>query len=88
VAFTNASGAAVGSSTAFTVSSNEISSIKVAGSGTGTREELVATITLTQTSGTPCALSTSLEIYDTATAVTHAYLPGGQMGANPGPIGH
>jgi hypothetical protein len=43
-------------------------------------------ITLNQTSGVPCRLVSSLEIYDTATGVTHSTSGAGALAAV-GPIG-
>jgi hypothetical protein len=45
-------------------------------------------VTLTETSGVPCALQASLETYDTSTGVTHAVIAGaGGPGGGPG-FGH
>ena len=99
VSFLNASGAAIGSASSFTLTSGQASSVslpyaKAGGSG---RTEVRALITLTETpgSGIPCDLVSSLETYDTGTGVTHVFLsgPGGaaggpaDFGAGPGP-GH
>lgn len=95
VAFANASGTAIGSSTSFTISSGEVFSVSLPFSkaGLSARGEIVASITLTQTSGTPCALASSLETFDTSSGVTHVYLVSGGggfggPGYGPGPGGH
>lgn len=91
VAFTGATGAAIGSSTNFTVAGGEIVSVSLPFSKattSGSRIEIVATITLTQTSGTPCSLVTSFETFDTTSGATDVYLSGAQTGGGPGPIGH
>ena len=91
VAFAGATGAAIGSSTTFTVTSGEIFSVSLPFSKattSGSRLELVATVTLTPSSSTPCSLDASFETFDTSSGVTHVYLSVGQMGGGPGPIGH
>lgn len=59
----------------FTVMAGQIFSTSLAwGSlGVGGRAEVVAAVEMTQTLTTPCALSTSLETYDTGTGATHSY---------------
>lgn len=95
VAFSNSTGTAIGGATSFTISSGEVFSVSLPFSkaGLSARGEIVAAITLTQTSGTPCALVSSLETFDTSTGVTHVFLvsggPGfGGPGFGPGPGGH
>lgn len=80
VTFLNASGAAIGSATPFTVASGAIVSISLPfgkSGATGTRTEILATVsrTVTQNSGPPCKLQVTLETYDTSTGATHVYLP-------------
>jgi hypothetical protein len=95
VSFANATGTAIGSATSFTISSGEVVSVTLpfAKSGLTARGEIVPSFTLTITSGTPCALSTSLETYDTSSGVTHVYTAGGGFGfggpggGGPGPGG-
>ena len=87
ISFTSATGAALGTATSFTVTSGEIFSATLESAATGTRTEVVGIVSVTTTSGTPCALRTSLETFDTATGVTHVYLAG--FGGGPGgPGGH
>ena len=82
ISFLNASGTAIGSATTFTVASGQISSVTLPFSkagASGTRTEIRGVVSLTVTTGTtaaPCALSTSLETYDSSTGVTHVYLAG------------
>jgi hypothetical protein len=83
--FFNASGAAIGTPSSFTVTSGEIQPISLPFSkvGTGTTRALVrGTVELTgsTTSPTPCALLISLETYDTTTGVTHVLLTNGGIG--------
>lgn len=73
VSFLSAAGAAIGTASSFTLTSGQISSIslpysKVGGSG---RTEVRGVIMLTETpgSGVPCELVSSLETYDTSTAL-------------------
>lgn len=84
VSFLNASGAAIGSPTSFTVASGVIASVSLAfgkTGATGTRTEIRAAIARTFTPGAmsggtaPCSLQATLETYDTSTGVTHVYLP-------------
>jgi hypothetical protein len=80
ISFVNASGAAIGTATTFTIASGVISSVSLpfAKVGvTGTRAEVrgVITRTVTLNSGVPCSLQASLEVYDTSTGVTHVYVP-------------
>jgi hypothetical protein len=96
VSFANSTGTAIGSSTSFTVSSGEVFSVALpfSKSGLTARGEIVPTITLSLTSGTPCALASSLETFDTTSGVTHIYTAGGGFGfggpgggGGPGPGG-
>jgi hypothetical protein len=95
ISFTTSGGTVIGTAASFTVSSGEISSATLPftkTSATGTRVEIVGVISVTATSGTPCALRTSLETFDTDSGDTHVYLagfggPGGPGGGPGGPGG-
>jgi hypothetical protein len=85
VSFLNASGATIGSASSFTATAGQTASVALpfAKSGaTGTRTEIRAVISATFTSDVPCALTTSLETYDTASGVTHVYQANGSEGGN------
>jgi len=88
VSFANSSGTAIGSSTSFTIASGQVFSVSLPYSKAGLsgRGEIVASLELTFTSGTPCGLVSSLETFDSATGATHAYIHGGP-GFGPGPGG-
>lgn len=91
IAFTSATGAALGTAASFTVTSGEIFSATLPfakTAATGTRAEVVGVVSVTTTSGTPCGMRTSLETFDTATGVTHVYLAGFGGGPGGGPGGH
>jgi hypothetical protein len=95
ISFLNSSGAAIGSATAFTVTSGQIASASLpfsSASLSGVRGEIRGEIQLTLTSGVPCALSFSFETFDSTTGATHIFLanPGGGPGfggGGPGPRG-
>jgi hypothetical protein len=58
---------------------------------TGTRTEIrgmiTRTITVGPSSAAPCALSATLETYDTSTGVTHVYVPNIAIsGVSVGPV--
>ncbi len=79
VIFYNAAGTAIGSAATFTLASNAATSINLAFSGTGitgTRGLIRAVLASTVTSGVPCALSYSLNTFDTGTGATHLFLAG------------
>jgi hypothetical protein len=88
ITFYNASGAIIGAATSFTVGSGQIFSATLPYASTGaagSRTVFRVAIALTslvaqfgiQSSGPPpCALSSSLETYDTATGVTHLVIAG------------
>ncbi len=81
VAFYNASGAIIGTATAFTLGSGQISSIKLpyaSAGASGSRAVVrpVINATGTQPSATPCSLQYSVETYDSATGVTHVFAAG------------
>lgn len=90
VTFTSAAGATIGSATSFTVASDKIVAVSLPynSSGFTARGEIMATVSLAQTGGTPCSLNTSFETFDTSTGATHVHLPGTQMGGAFGPVGH
>ncbi len=95
ISFTTSGGTVIGTAASFTVTSGEMFSATLPfakTSVTGSRTEIVGVIAVTTTSGTPCALRTSLETFDTDSGVTHVYLagfggPGGPGGGPGGPIG-
>jgi hypothetical protein len=95
ISFTTSGGTAIGTAASFTVTSGEIYSATLPftkTSATGIRVEIVGVISVTTTSGTPCALRTSLETFDTDSGDTHVYLagfggPGGPGGGPGGPGG-
>jgi hypothetical protein len=75
ISFVNASGAVIGSATSFTVTSGQIASVKLAGSGA--RAEVRGELTFTETTGSaaaPCSIVSSFETYDTTSGATHIYL--------------
>ncbi len=59
----------------FTVTAGEIFSTSLAWESLGVtgRAEVLGSIQFTQAIGTPCALSASLETYDTMSGVTHSF---------------
>ena len=83
IGFVNSGGTAIGSATSFTVTSGQTFSATLPFSkagASGTRTEVRAIVTVTDTTGSgaaPCQLTSSLETYDTATGVTHVYLANG-----------
>ena len=81
VSFVNASGAAIGSATSFTIANGETSSVSLPYSGTGgsgARVEIRGVVQLTEgKSPAPCVLQTSLETFDTSTGVTHIVIGSG-----------
>jgi hypothetical protein len=84
IAFYNASGTIIGTASPFTaLGTGKIFSATLtyaATGGTGSRvvarAEITDTTTLTGFATSPCSLSSSLEIYDSATGVTHAFVSG------------
>lgn len=92
ITFTNASGAAIGTATSFTVTSGQVFSASLPFSkagASGTRAEIVGSVQLTvsTSSSAPCALTNSLETFDTSSGVTHVFL-GGSAEQGGGPAGH
>jgi hypothetical protein len=89
VAFYAAGGSLIGAATGFTVASGQIFSVKLpydlaeaSGGRTVVRAEIVLTVQSGSNSQAPypppaCILVSSLETYDTATGVTHAFVSGG-----------
>jgi hypothetical protein len=88
ITFYNASGSIIGSASSFTVAGGQIFSATLpyastGGSGSRTVIRVAIVLSTTTTSGlqppqppAPCALASSLETYDTATGVTHAFVSG------------
>jgi hypothetical protein len=93
VTFNNSTGSPIGTSTSFTLTADQISSVALpfAKIGGTARTEVIGVIamttTMTSTSAAPCELRYSLETYDTSTGATHVYVsnaaPGGQAGGAP-----
>ena len=71
----------------FTVAAGDTQSITLLGTAvdtsTGMRAEIRAVVSLTVAKGTPCSLVPSLEIFDSTSGATHAYLNGNAAG---GPV--
>jgi len=91
VSFVNASGAVIGTATSLTLTSGQISAVRLAYANSGTtagRALIRGAVTLTETSGsqTPCELETSFATFDSTTGATHVLLAG-QAAGNPGPMG-
>jgi hypothetical protein len=90
ISFLDASGNTIGTATSFTVTSGQIFSASLPHSSTGASGRIVirAVVQLTESSSSsaPCALSSSLEIFDSGTGVTHAVITAGGPGAG-GPPG-
>jgi hypothetical protein len=82
ISFLNASGTTIGTATPFTVTSGQTFSAKLpyATTAASGRTVVRGVVSLTTTSGTPCALTTTLETYDTTTGVTHIFLVGPETG--------
>lgn len=94
ISFNNATGTAIGTATSFTVTSGQIQSValpfsKIAASGT--RAEVIAIISTTNTTGSsaaPCDLRYSLETFDTSTGASHIFLTNaGAVGGGPAGFG-
>ena len=74
VSFLNAAGTVAGSATTFTLTTGQTSSVNLpfaSSGGSGVRTFVIGEVSYTLTSGTPCALSISLETYDTSSGATH-----------------
>jgi hypothetical protein len=83
IAFYDAQGTVIGTASSFTVGSGQIFSVALpyaSAGGSGSRIVVRAVImnreTIAGFSVPPCALSYSLETYDTSTGVTHAFVSG------------
>jgi hypothetical protein len=90
VAFVNSSGTTIGTATPFTLAADAASSVTLAFSTSGLtspRGLIRAVLTTTDTSNVPCALSTTLNTYDTTTGVTHVFLTGPSVQSGPN-FGH
>jgi hypothetical protein len=88
ISFVNASGATIGTATNFTATSGQTVSVSMPFSkvgAAGNRTVVRGQITVTLTSGVPCAVSSSLETFDTTTGATHIYQPNGDGGILAGP---
>jgi hypothetical protein len=90
ISFLNASGAAIGSATSFTVTSGQTfsASLPFAKTAASSRTTIRGVVTLTESTTTtnpPCDLQVSMETFDTSTGVTHAYLAGGGLAIGGGP---
>ncbi len=86
VTFLDATGAAIGKPTTFTVASGQIVSVKLPFSTTAAsgRTEFRASIALNVGQGAAaCDLQSSLETYDSGTGVTHVFLSGPQAIVQP-----
>ena len=84
VSFYNASGAIIGAATTFTLTTGQISTVRLpyasaGASGSRTVVRPVVTLTTTLPSPPPCSLQFSLETFDTATGVTHVHTDGGVL---------
>ena len=90
VSFLNASGAAIGSAKTYAVAGGQVVSFSLPFSSAGAtaRTEIVVSITPTSSSA-PCALSTTLETFDTGSGATHIHIGGGgEPGPGFGGFGH
>jgi len=79
VAFQTAAGAAIGTATTFTLAANAsaVATLPFSSSGlTGIRGLIRVVVASTTTNGVPCALSYSLNTFDTGTGATHVFLTG------------
>jgi hypothetical protein len=92
ILFHNSGGSLIGSATAFTIASGQISSARLpfsSAGATGTRTLIRGTVQLTLASSSPrppCSLAFSLATYDTSTGATHALESAGLgPGYGPGP---
>ncbi len=86
VTFLDATGAAIGKATTFTVASGQIVSVKLPFSATAAsgRTEFRASVALNVGEGAAaCDLQSSLETYDSGTGVTHVFLSGPQAIVQP-----
>jgi len=90
VSFVNSSGTTIGTASTFTLAADIATSVTLAFSSSGLtspRGLIRAVLTTTNTSNVPCALSTTLNTYDTTTGVTHVFLAGPSVQSGPS-FGH
>jgi hypothetical protein len=90
VSFVNSSGTTIGTATPFTLTADSATSVTLAFSSSGLtspRGLIRAVLATTDTSNVPCALSTTLNTYDTTTGVTHVFLAGPSVQSGPN-FGH
>jgi hypothetical protein len=87
ITFTVANAKTQPAPTKFTLTSGEIVSASLAGNTLATTGQAVVlgSIQVTQTAGTPCVISASMETYDTTSGATHVYLSN-PASSVPGPI--
>ena len=79
VSFLNSAGTTIGTATTYTLAANAVTSVTLAFSSAGLpspRGLVRAVVSQTLTGNVPCALSTTLNTYDTSTGVTHVFLTG------------
>ena len=83
ISFVNAAGTAIGTASAFTVTSGQTFSKPLPYSTTAASGRTivrgVVSLTIPATSAPPCSLSIVLETFDTATGATHVYQPSGSI---------
>lgn len=94
VAFYNSSGTIIGTSTTYTLGTNQISSVSLpfADAGlTSPRGEITAIVTPTTststTSAPPCQLRVTVSTFDSTTGATHLFSGGGPGGPGGPPMG-
>jgi hypothetical protein len=82
ISFLSATGSTIGTATSFTVTSGQTFSAKLpyASTAASGRTVVRGVVSHTITAGTPCALATTLETYDTTTGVTHIFFVGSEAG--------
>ncbi len=77
ITFYNASGAAIGSSTSFSIDLAQVSSATLPYSDvTGTSGTARTTIRARVTTNTACSVTANIETFDTASGVTHVHVEG------------
>lgn len=91
ISFANATGAAIGTATPFTVGTGQISSVSLPfakATSSGSRVEIrgVVQLTVSTTAQAPCSLEFSMETFDTISGVTHLFLSN-SGGIQAGPFG-
>ena len=82
VAFYDVSGAAIGTSTSFTVTAGQIfvATLPYSGISGATAPRTTIRAAVTTTGAAPCPVSTNIETFDTATGVTHVHVDGPSEG--------